>query len=418
MNYMKIRISIICLVLLSIITHQKSNAQINANAPQVTFAVSNLNGTTGEKPTLQINLDFSNDLGSLRFAQGQKDKLHGLDAKFFYDAAVTPQSLRVKERKLGQRSVSLVFEIKSHSDVKWLYENERSYELHLAKNLTLNLDDGRTFIISSNTINDIGIKTFELNETQKDQLLNGLNGFKSIYYDKFDLGWRESTSDTTASENYLEFAKSINIGSLTNNTNLFIEFEGFLSTDINDVASYLQVSPLYLRFGKDKKWHINASYQTSANLDEQRAIGRISWRGIIDSPFDKLAANLSTGTNRIRLKPYLNVGVSAMYFTESLDPEIQEGYFIEPFLSFLYIIPIADKYTARLDTYAYWRSTRDDFNLLTENLNWQGTIQLEYGIGSNAQLVGKYSYGTFGLTNETNNRLMFGFATELFKNLD
>lgn len=390
--------------------------EITATKPDVRIEVSGLNGTD-IKPSIDIEFKFTNDIPNNSFV----DNNQVLDSLLLFNNKGTPAPTHY-HKLLGKNLFTIRLNINSKEDLDWYFSSDY-FKIESLSDIEITLDNGNTFNIPKKIINEIDFSkllkasTFDnaMGMTKKERLRDALGGFKSIYYNKFDLGWRESSSDSTSNENYLEFAKAFKLPSTEN---FFIELEGLLSTDINDVAAYLQVSPVNFRIGKQKKLHFNASYQTSANQDEQRVMGRVSWRGLIDSPVDNLVANLSAGTNRIRLKPYLNAGLSVMYFTESDNAGLKEGRFIEPFVSFLYIIPIADKYTARLDTYAYWRSTKDKLDLLTENINWQGTIQIEYGIGSNAQIVGKYSYGTFGLTNETNNRLMFGFATELFKRLN
>lgn len=355
-----------------------------------------------------------NDLPNGASFQDQADlKVTGLSVLRKSDDSDEPYLKRIKQKlSYSPNSIFISLEMKTKQDIEWFFQNTKLLRIQAENDIQFPLDDGNFALLKKDALNSLDYSSVTLSSAGRDDLINSLGKYKSIYYDRFDAGWRDSESDSVNPGNYIDFAKSFN---LFNIKNLSFEIEGLLSTDINDVASYLQVTPIY--FDINDKWSINASYQTSVNEKEQRVMGRISYRGVIkDNPFDVYVQKLSYGYSRLRLKPYLNVGVTAMYFTESENPDLKESQFFEPFVSLLYIIPISEKYTARLDTYAYWRSQKDKLDFISENLNWQGTIQLGYGIGKNAQIVGKYSYGTVGLTNETNNRLMIGFLTEILNN--
>ncbi|RNC83815.1 MAG: hypothetical protein ED557_08565 [Balneola sp.] len=325
---------------------------------------------------------------------------------------VAPSS---KERlTVGPNSFNIIYEVSSKQDVEWYAQDPNYIKPHAKEDIELLLDNDQILIIKKEAFNTLDFSSFVLlNDTQREDLLDALGGFKSIYYDRFDAGWRDSGSDSLNGNGYIDFAKSFNLFN-TENLFLFLEVEGLLSTDIDDISSYLKISPVSFNY---KKIHLDASYQTSLDSDEQRILGRVSLRGLIkDNPLDSYVSQLSKGYNRLRLKPYFNAGVSAIYYTQSDDSELSEGQFLEPYFDFLYIVPISEKYTARFDTYLFWRSERNKLDFISDNIKVQGTLQLSYGIGTDAEIVGKYSYGTFGLTNEIDNRLMIGFLMDILSN--
>lgn len=389
-------------------------AQTETNVSDFTVSARE-NTLTGKAGNISIDIQIQvNDLPAGTSFEDQSDlKVSGLSVIRKSDDSDDPYLKKINQKlSYSPNSLFISLEMKTKQDIEWFFANTKLLRVQAENDIKFPLDDGNFAVLTKDALNNLNFSSVTVSSTGKEDLLNALGKYKSIYYDRFDAGWRDSESDSVNPGNYIDFAKSFN---LFNIDNLSFEIEGLLSTDINDIASYLQVTPIY--YNINDKWSINASYQTSVNEKEQRVMGRISYRGVIkDNPFDNYVKKLSYGYPRLRLKPYLNVGVTAMYFTESENPDLKESQFFEPFVSLLYIIPISEKYTARLDTYAYWRSQKDKLDFISENLNWQGTMQLGYGIGNNAQIVGKYSYGTVGLTNETNNRLMIGFLTEILNN--
>lgn len=305
---------------------------------------------------------------------------------------------------LLRKGFMLKFNITSKSDIEWFYKNGTSLNIRADGDLQFVLSDGSKLTIRKEAFSKLDNQQKpSLSEDQKKDLIDALDGYKSFYYDRFDAGWRNAESDSAQAAGYLDFAKAIPLGN-----GFMVELEGLLSNNTDDLTTYFQVSPLYYHT-PDNKFHINTAYQTSLNGDEQRINGRVSYRTVLDqNPID-----LTYGYDRLRLKPYLNAGMSVMFFTESLHPERKQEYFYEPFARLLYIIPISEKYTARIDAFTYWRSEKRAFNFDSDNIKWQGTVQLGYGLGNSLQIIGKYSYGTFDFTNETNNRLMVGFFAEL-----
>ncbi|MDX1639983.1 MAG: hypothetical protein R3281_18640 [Balneolaceae bacterium] len=247
------------------------------------------------------------------------------------------------------------------------------------------------------------LRGISITEQQREELIDARGGYQSIYYNNFDTGWRQGVSDTVRNNAYVDFSFAQPLSDIFS-----LGLGGLLSTEVDDEFAFLEITPFMLN-SRDRTYSISGTYQSSLNGDSQRFMARASYRSIFENVID-----LTRGYDRLRVKPMVSAGIGAMYFTKTPDPDLEDTVIIEPYIQFFYNIPVLDKYIIRLDFMAYTRTNGDLVLDLKNATEWQAGIDLGYDVGQSTKAVAKYSYGTFGLTNEQDQQLMVGMIVDLF----
>lgn len=242
---------------------------------------------------------------------------------------------------------------------------------------------------------------FKLEEEEKRVLEEALGGFQSVYFNKFETGWNQADSDTGSNQAYVEFSflKEILPG-------LSVGASGLLNTLVEDEFAHFELRPFMIS-SKNGNSSVSGIYQNSLDGDTRRLLLAASHRTIINNFVD-----ITGSYNRLRVKPMIEAGIAGAYYTTSPDSLLDKQFIIEPFVRLWYDIPLLDNYLIRLDVEAYTRSNSDLVFDLRKETQWNAGIDLAYGVGKTAKILGSYMVGTNGITNETDGQLMLGILID------
>jgi hypothetical protein len=177
--------------------------------------------------------------------------------------------------------------------------NEGSVYLDALDDMQVITKSQDTIIVAPAVVRSASSRLPVLTVKQRDELVEAYGGYQALLGRKIEAGWRLGEPDSLQVTKYLSFnfVSELLPGSLS-------EFGGLLSTNINDAASRIRITPLIYRVSKEYSAYIKTSYEVSQSGNDQRIFGSLFYQGLIGNLFD-----LTSGYARLRLFPIIIAGI-------------------------------------------------------------------------------------------------------------
>lgn len=316
--------------------------------------------------------------------------------------------------KVGLRYVMLF--VAADKNTERLFEildsgHPRIY-IYFDSSLVLETNRGDTLIIPKDVMKDVSKdKEFVLDKETMYDVIETNKWFPRKIDTKIDAGVRTDKNDMVGSEGYLSFHLLLDtfLGDLLNLPSM--EAKGNVSTEEDDPSSYVSLSPLMLKLGKEESFFLKLSYDFNQNGSEQRITGSLFYQDLLKFNI----VDFAKGQKRFRPFPAFEFGLDFNYYTSSENSERSQSLLAEMFLNVYYFIPVKDKYSLLVEGFCYWE-TNEDFDFLYDNIDWIWDFTVGYQImGKGTEVMAKYSVGANDLNTEKDEKLLVGVLFDIFK---
>ena len=186
--------------------------------------------------------------------------------------------------------------------------------------------------------------------------------------------------------------------------------KGRVSTNAKDSLNYLYVYPVNFNISGESDAQIMARLGVEGN--QTFTSGRVAFNFSYEKLIGNLV-NLTYGSNRLRLKPVLNVGGKIYNEFENMrmGAESENEFSGQVYANMYYNIPVFDNYSLILESNAYY-----DFS---ESINPDQKIKLNYSIALGVELpktpfktLFKYKDGQVDVNNLDDSNLTIGLLTD------